>query len=200
MTTPNPAVYKSILIAGLTFWLCLPCLARSADRDKTQSKRAQNKEAKAAAPLTLQIVLDNEAGGYGYEPLEALSLAIDRHSGIRFIRITWAEIVGSLSTTMTAVYDRHHRTIKYYCYGGHNAAGDPSDHIYAHYLYTGAAETLVRQAAEYEKNRDQGTRPRYGRVPYPDAIKNAPTFRGMGTPGSYYDSLLLFGCHRIKMP
>jgi hypothetical protein len=198
--TPIPAVYINVLIAGLMFWLCLPCHARSADRNKTQSKRAQNKEMKAAAPLTLQIDLGNEAGGYGYEPLEALSSAIDAHPGIRFIQINWVEIVGSLSTTMTTVYDRHHRTIKYYCYGGHNAAGDPSDRVYAHYLYTGAVETVIRQAAEYEKNRDQGTKSRYGRGPYPDAIKQAPAFRNAGTPGSYYDSLLLFGCHRIKLP
>ena len=183
--------YGSVLIAALTFWLCLPCHARNTDRSR---------KAKAAAFPIQQTNLGNEAGGYGYEPLQALSSAADRHPNIRLIRVTWADICGSQSDTVTILYDRHFGTVKYYCSGGHNAGGNPSEKVYAHYLYTGATETVIRQAAEYEKSRDQGTKSRYGQGPYPDAIKRAPAYRNAGTSGSYYDSLLLFGCYRVKLP
>lgn len=187
LRTPSSIACVSILIVGLTLWLYLPCHARSASQSQSQSKRA-------ALPI-LQMDLGNEAGGLGYEPLEALSSAIVRHPSTRFLQITWADIVGSLSATITVLYDRHHKTIKYYCYGGHNAAGNPADRVYGHYLYTGATEARIRQAADYNKPGSS-----FSPVPYPNAVKNAPTFRTAGTEGSYYDSLLLFGCHRIKLP
>ena len=66
--------------------------------------------------------------------------------------------------------------------------GNPAEVVYAHYLYTGVTDNIIHQAS--------GLAP----GPFPDAIRHAPTYRGSGTPGGYYDNLLTYGCHRRKLP
>lgn len=157
-------------------------------------------DARAISPQVVQVDIGNEAGGLGYEPLDSLSGSLARYPGSRFFRVTWVLIVGSLSSTITALYDRRGRTVRYYCCGGHNAAGNPADIIYAHYLYTGVTEQVIRQASAFEQSRDQGTASKYGRGPYPDAVRQSATYPKAGTAGCYYDVLLTFGSHRRKLP
>lgn len=177
------------LAAGSPFPLCFPCHAGSTKPD-VRAKDVQ----------VVQVDLGNEAGGWGYEPLDFLAGSLAHHPKTRFFRVTWVLIVGSLSSTITALYDRRGRTVRYYCCGGHNAAGNPADIIYAHYLFTGVSEQIIRQASVFEQSREQGKASRYGRGPYPDAVRQSPTYSEAGTAGNYYDSLLTFGSHRRKLP
>ena len=179
--------YLVALAAGVAF--CLPCQARGMKPD-----------ARAKSAQVVQVDLGNEAGGWGYEPLDFLSGSLAHHPQSRFFRVTWNLIVGSLSSTITALYDKRRRIVRYYCCGGHNAAGNPADIIHAHYLYTGVTEQVLRQACAFEQSRDQGTASRYGRGPHPDAVREAPTYPKAGTAGSYFDALLTFGSHRRKLP
>jgi len=177
-------------LAGVPLlWLCSPCHARGTKPD-VRAKGAQ----------VVQVDLGNEAGGWGYEPLDFLAGSLAHHPRSHLFRVTWVLIVGSLSSTITALYDRRGKTVRYYCCGGHNAAGDPADIVYAHYLYTGVTEQVIRQASAFEQSREQGTASRYGRGPYPDAIRKSPKYPKAGTAGNYYDALLTFGSHRRKLP
>lgn len=177
------------LAAGSPFSLCFPCYARGMKPD-----------VRAEGAQVVQVDLGNEAGGWGYEPLDFLAGSLAHHPRSRFFRVTWVLIAGSLSSTITAFYDRRGRTVRYYCCGGHNAAGNPADIIHAYYLFTGVSEQIIRQACAFERSRDQGTASRYGRGPYPDAVRQSPTYSKAGTAGNYYDALLTFGGHRRKLP
>ena len=183
--------YLVVLTATLSFWLCMPCNAHDAEvnRTKTSARDLQ----------VVQIVLGNVVGDWGYEPLQALSKALVSNAKSRFLRVTWNCDGLSLSSSITALYDRHLKTIFYYCSGGHNMGGNPSEVVYAHYLYTGVTEEIVTQASVSLKCRDQGTVSPPPR-PYPDAFRKAPTYYGSGSPGGYYDELLAFGCQRQKLP
>ena len=196
----STAAYLLVLAAELLSGLCSPCHAqRISPSKRTALVKAATEDVRATSVRGVQIDLGNEAGGLGFEPLDFLSGALARHPRSRFFRVTWNVIVGSLSSTITALYDRRRETVRYYCCGGHNAAGNRADVIYAHYLYTGVTEQVIRQATEFERSRDQGTASKYGRGPYPDAVRRAPTYAGAGTPGNYYDALLIFGCYRRKL-
>lgn len=154
------------LTAGLLFCLSLSCKARS-----------------------VQINLGNEAGGNGDEPLKALAAALTQVNS-RYIRITWDCDALSLSSTITALYDRHRKTIRYCCSGGHSMGGHPAQTVYAHYLYTRVTDQIIRKASVFLRTA----------APYPNAVQAAPTYAEAGTPGSYYDALLTFGGHRKKLP
>ena len=183
--------YLVVLTATLSFWLCMPCNAHDAEvnRTKTSARDVQ----------VVQIVMGNVVSGWGYEPLQALSKALISNAKSRFLRVTWNCDVFSLSSSITALYDRHLKTINYYCSGGHNMGGNPSEVVYAHYLYTNVTEKIVTQASISLKCRDQGIVFSIHR-PYPDAFRKAPTYYGSGSPGGYYDELLAFGCQRQKLP
>ena len=141
-------------------------------------------------PQTVQINLGNEAGGFGDEPLKALASAATQNVKSKFIRMNWECNAFSLSSSVTALYDRHRKTLNYYYSSGHSMGGKPTETVYAHYLYIGVTDNLIRQAALFL--RVPG--------PYPDAVRTAPTYAKSGTPGSYCDALLTFGCHRKKLP
>lgn len=189
------SLHYFVLAVGASICLGTACLAHGGRRSATP----RLKNTAPDANQIVQIDLGNEAGGWGYEPLDWLSGSLARHPKSRFFRATWDDIAGSMSSIITVLYDRHGKTLRYYCFGGHNAGGNPKDIVYAHYLYTGVTEPLVRQATEFAKCREQGVRSKYGQGPYPDAIRTAPTYATVGTPGAYCDSLLTFGCHREKL-
>jgi hypothetical protein len=173
-----------VLAATLSFGLFMPCHAQGVKTSRT-FKSASVKDIQV-----VQVNLGNEADGSGDEPLKALSAALAQNSRSRFFRVTWDCIVGSLSATVTALYDRRRKTISYYCWGGHNMGGNPAEIDYAHYLYTGVTDNRICQASLFLRIQ----------APYPNAVRSAPTYFNSGTAGSYYDALLTFGCHRRKLP
>ncbi len=137
----------------------------------------------------VQIDIGNAAGGYGFEPLEALSQAAAQKPKVKRLRVTWDIIVGSLSSQYTALYDREAGTIKLYGFGGHNSAGNPAQTIHVNCVYRRITDTLLFSATAWQKDQD------YGRVsqtkpPFPAAIAQA------GGEGGCYDSLFLFGSQR----
>ena len=90
----SKAAYLFAVAAGLAFSLCSLCHAR----DKRPGVRTRNAQ-------VVQVDLGNAAGGWGYEPLDFLSGALTHHPDAHFFRVTWSLIIGSLSSTITVLYD-----------------------------------------------------------------------------------------------
>lgn len=185
---PIIITHITILLSILLFWLGMPCNAEGKLPNKKTSIGTSTKD----MPV-VRIFLGNEAGGWGYEPLQALSAAIVHNAKPRYFRVTWYYNEGSLSSAITALYDRHRKTIQYYCTGGHTIGGNPAEVVYAHYSYLGVTDKMIHQASGFSRGS-------FSRGSFPDAIQEAPTYEGAGALGGYYDNLLTFGCHRRKLP
>ena len=155
---------------------------------------AAEAKAKVAASKSLEaskiITLDsgNVPGDVPDSPLQDLSSALRLHPRSRFFRLNWAFIVGSESADVTALYDRRKKTVGYHCIGGHNAAGNPAQIVYAHYLYSDVTDSKIRLASRHPGG------------PFPNAIQQAPVYAMAGTAAMFFDDLLIVGCHRRKLP
>ena len=174
-----------LMVAGSVL-LCWQGFFGASRAAEPRARVAAGKSVKASEIVANDM--GNVPGDFPDAPLQNLYSIIRFHPRSRFFRLNWAFIIGSESADVTAIYDRRKKTVGYYCVGGHNAAGNPAQIVYAHYLYSDVTDTRIRLASNHPVG------------PFPNAIQQAPVYAMAGTAAVFFDDLLIVGCHRRKLP